>query len=277
MNAKELYQAGKLSEAIQAAIGEVKSNPTDLEMRAFLCELLCVQGDLERADKQLETLLKQDPKAAVGVTLIRQLVRAETARRDFFTAGRPPEMLDEDVPTEAMQLCLKASISCREGDTAAAMDYLAQAEEVRPKVSGKCDGKAFDDFRDIDDLCAPFLEVLTSTGKYFWIANERIESIEIHPPQRPIDLQWLRVHMIVKGGPDGEVYLPATYYSEEQEEAAALGRTTEWRGDEGEPIRGVGQRTFLVGEEARPILEIRQIEFDSPVGPNQPADTAEEQ
>jgi type VI secretion system protein ImpE len=87
--AKELLEEGKLQESIQAMNDEVKRNPADTQRRGFLAELLCVAGRLERADAQLEVILQQDTKAALGVALLRQLIRAETARRDFSTAGFP--------------------------------------------------------------------------------------------------------------------------------------------------------------------------------------------
>ena len=92
--AKELLEEGKLHDAIQALNGEVKRNPTDIQRRGFLAELLCVTGKLDRADAQLEVIVQQDEKAAVGVALLRQLIRAETARRDFFSSGRLPEFLE---------------------------------------------------------------------------------------------------------------------------------------------------------------------------------------
>ena len=69
--------------------------------------------------------------------------------------------------------------------------------------------------------------------------------------------------MIVEGGPDGEVTIPAIYYGSQAdlEDRVKLGRVTEWRGDEGSPIRGFGQRLFLMGDEARAILELKEITF----------------
>ena len=40
MKAKALYQAGKLTEAIQALSAELRDNPTDAQRRVFLFELL---------------------------------------------------------------------------------------------------------------------------------------------------------------------------------------------------------------------------------------------
>ena len=57
------------------------------------------------------------------------------------------------------------------------------------------------------------------------------------------------------------MYLPTTYPgSREQDAALKLGRATDWSGPEG-AMRGSGLRTFLVGDEARTILELGEIEF----------------
>ena len=41
-----------------------------------------------------------------------------------------------------------------------------------------------------------------------------------------------------------------------------LGRMTDWRGGEGGPVRGVGQRMFVVGEEDRSIMELKELTFN---------------
>src|SRR5258705_4901662 len=91
MNAQELYRAGNLADAIRAQTDEVRAHPADVERRSFLAELLCIAGNLERADKQLETLEQQSPKSATSIALLRQLIRAETTRREVHASGRAPE------------------------------------------------------------------------------------------------------------------------------------------------------------------------------------------
>src|SRR3954447_2579846 len=107
-NATEAYKAGKLAEAVAAALEAVKAAPADRGKRFFLAELLVFAGDLERADKQLDVLFKPDSPDLPMVTLFRQLIRAETARREFFTQGRVPEFLAQ--PSEGVKLHLEASI-----------------------------------------------------------------------------------------------------------------------------------------------------------------------
>jgi type VI secretion system protein ImpE len=117
--------------------------------------------------------------------------------------------------------------------------------------------------RDADDLLAGSFEVLTTTGKYFWIPTERVQTLEFHPPKRPRDLLWRRASMSVAQGPDGEVYLPAVYVTDAPvADALRLGRETDWRQADGGPVRGVGQRLFIVGEDAAPMMELGNFRFD---------------
>lgn len=267
MNSKELYQAGSLSEAIAAATEEVRQHPADLSHRGFLCELLCFAGELERADRQLDTIGLQDPQIVAGVGLFRQLIRAEQARRDFYASGRVPEFLE--TPSPQLQLHLQAAIRIREDKIQEAMELLDQAEKQRPVVAGVCDGQPFEDLRDLDDLCASFLEVLTNNGKYYWLAIERVERLEFFAPEHPRDLLWRRTHLVMRDGPEGEVYLTALYPGSEtsSDDRIRLGRATEWIGGDGSPVRGLGQRMFLIGDESRSILEFKELTLSGVVAP----------
>lgn len=268
MTPTEHFEAGQLTEAVDAAIAAVKKDPLDAARRVFLCELLCFAGNLERADKQLETVILQEPKA-IAILSFRQLLRAGKARQECFADGRVPEFLGE--PTPALQLHLRASIMIREGDSAQAAQLLQEAEETRPKMRGTCDGESFDDLRDVDDMTASFFEVLTSNGKYFWIPTERVRLIEFRPPEVPRDLIWRRAHMVVQDGPDGEIFIPALYWRTDQsgDNQLQMGRATDWQED-GELVRGVGQRTYLIGEKDRGIMEISEIEIPEPRVPPTP-------
>lgn len=267
MNAHELYQAGQLNDAVAAQIEMVKKKPTDQQARGLLCEMMIIQGALERADKQLDLLAHQTPEQAMGISLFRQLIRAEEARIQFFTEGRVPEVLAE--PDEKMQSYLQASILVREGDLAGANEVLSQAEERRQPISGECNGAPFTDLRDIDDRTPTVLEVLTSTGKYYWVPFELVSHITFHPPQRPLDLLWRRVTLETTiDHAEGDVYLPCIYFQQDPEqmsEAQRLGHETDWNGNEGEPIQGIGQRLFLMDDEAISIMEMKELSFNNAV------------
>lgn len=263
-NPSEQFDAGDLSGAINATLELVKQHPIDTGKRAFLCELFCFAGDWERADKQLELIAKQDAEAMVGAGLIRQLIRAATARQEFYQEGRLPEFLGEAPPL--LQRHLKASIALRGQAVSEAAHLLAEAEKQRRPTPGRCNGKPFDDWRDLDDLCAPFFEVFTSNGKYYWIPFDRVQVIEFRAPEHARDLLWRSAHLTFAEGSDAEVFLPALYVdsSASSSDRLKLGQMTEWRNDGDGLTRGVGQRMFLAGEEAQAIMELERVEF-SPI------------
>jgi len=270
MTAQDLYEAGQLSAAIEAALSEVKSKPTEVSRRYQLVVLLCFNGELERADRQLDMLSTQHPDSAMGVALLRQLIRAELCRREFHTAGRVPEFTDE--PTELIKRHLKASICLREGEAGEAANLLAEAETERPRIVGVCDGQPFEDLRDLDDLLAPVFEALTSSGKYYWIPIRAVTSLEMPPPGSLADLLWRPVRLTMLNQPPGAVYMPTLYVGSDQDEQEniRLGRATQWLGGEGAPVRGRGLRMLMVGEQARPILDIGHLEIKPEAGQESP-------
>ncbi|MGK0153419.1 MAG: type VI secretion system protein ImpE [Neolewinella sp.] len=272
MDAAELYRAGNLAQAIEAATAAVRKKPADIVPRGFLSELLCIAGNLDRADAQLEIVTNQQPEAIAGVSLMRQLIRAARSRQEFFDAGRVPEVLSE--PTPSVRKSLEAQALLRSGDTAGAAKLLQEVEETRPKISGTMisstmtaqgeAGKPFADLRDLDDLACSVFEVLTSTGKYYWVPMENVVSLSPRKPERPIDLLWLPAEMSVKDGPDGVVYIPSIYGSTALDGDASLllGRATEWDESAADIVRGTGLRMFLMDDADLSPFELGEIEFD---------------
>ncbi len=268
--AASLFRSGNLTGAIAAAQATLRKAPTDLGARVLLAELLCFGSNLERADVILDAASTIDPSSALVVAEFRQLVRADMARRQLFRDGRVPEFLGE--PTETQRMQLAAFVALRAGDIAEAATQAAGAEAARPHCAGKHKGTAptgtaFDDLRDVDDLLAGTLEVLTTTGKYYWIPIERLISVTFHPPKRPRDLLWRRASVSVDAGPDGDVYVPVVYAGDEtMTEGQRLGRETDWQQAEGGPVRGIGQRVFLLGEDDVAVMDLSELTFTNAGG-----------
>jgi len=257
-----LLRAGRLADATAGAQAAVRKAPSDLGARILFAELLVLSGNLERADVILDAATAVDPSTAMVAAEFRQLIRADMARRQLFRDGRVPEFLSD--PTETQRYQLAALVALRAGDVADASRQAALAEESRPHVAGVHAGKPFDDLRDIDDLLAGGFEVLTTTGKYFWIPTERVASVEFHAPKRPRDLLWRRASMSVSEGPDGEVYIPAIYATDEtMTDLQRLGRETDWHQQGDGPVRGIGQRVLLVGDDDVSMMELGAIQFNA--------------
>ncbi|CAH2602714.1 Protein of avirulence locus ImpE [Rhodovastum atsumiense] len=257
-----LFREGRLAEAVVAAGEAARRAPTDAGARILLAELLLLAGDPVRADAVLSAAAAIDPSALLVVAEFRQLLRAAMARRQVLGEGRLPDFLGE--PVAAQRHLLQALVALRAGDTASAAEAALAAEAARPAAPGLLsrDGASepFEDFRDACDLWGGTLEVLTTTGRYFWVPVERIAAIDFHPARRPRDLAWRRCTLDVRDGPDGDVYVPALYdMPPDTPERLLLGRATDWSATP--PVRGSGQRVFLVGEDGIAIHQLAALSF----------------
>lgn len=234
MDAKTLYQEGKLSEAITALNAEVRDRPTDVQLRTFLFELLCFAGDHERARKQLDVLVRSDPEATIGILAFGRVLECEEERATMFAEGSFPE----------------------------------SAKEARP-VRGRLNGEPFERLEDADPRVGARLELFLG-GQYSWIPFEHLTQVSVEPPQRLRDLLWCPASL--KGGASlesvdfGGALLPALTagVSGDDDDLVRLGRVTRWEElPDGSDVP-VGQKMLLVDDEDFPILEVRELEIDGP-------------
>jgi type VI secretion system protein ImpE len=255
MNAKQHFDSGNLSAAVEAAVAEVKQNPSDNARRTFLFELLSFAGDLDRAQRQLEAIGHLDAESEWAVQVYTNILHAERARRRFFSDGLKPEFLFD--PPPYAQLHLDAANRLRDGRPDEAAELLQRSEAEQPGVRGEVNGRPCDEIRDCDDLLAPFLEVIVLRD-YVWLPLEQIRELETSPPERPRDLVWLPARFLLSDGSQQRGYLPLTYCGshEHADDLVKLGRMTDWREGEG-PISGVGLHTLLAGEDAVGLSELR--------------------
>jgi len=236
MTAKELYQAGKLDEAVQALSAELRNDPTDARRRTFLFELLCFAGDYDRAEKQLDVLAQSNKDADMGALVYRAALHAERLRQELFQK--------RDFPTGG-----------------------AASAEAAP-LKGLLNGKPFSSIEDADPRVGERLEVFAA-GAYLWIPLQHVASVEIPAPKLLRDLLWtpalVRTGPSFKGTELGEVLLPvlSPFSWKHSDGNIRLGRATEWQEEENGEAIPIGQKMFLVDDEEIPILEIRKLEFVS--------------
>lgn len=231
MRARELFQAGRLDEAIEALSAELRDNPADTQRRVFLFELLCFAGLYDRAEKHLDVLARGGQQAGMGTLLYRSAIHADRVRQDMFRTGSFPH------------------------------------SPVSPRpVSGTLNGKPFSSLTDADPRIGARLEVFAA-GQYTWMPLEHIASVRMQAPSRLRDLLWtpavVRTADTFKGVDLGEVLIPAMtpLAFEEADDAVRLGRVTEWYAlDDGTQIP-MGQKLLLVDGEEVPILEVRELDI----------------
>jgi len=215
---------------VQALGVEVRDNPTDIRRRTFLFELLCFQGEYDRAEKHLNVLADATPDARMGAVLYFSALHAERVRMETFQK--------KDYPP------------------------IAALSNDR---SGTLNQKPFHSFEDADPRVGARLEVFAA-GAYLWIPLAHVESIEMEAPKRLRDLLWIpalvRTGPAFKGTELGEVLLPvlAPFSSRRSDDNIRLGRATEWDEADGQALP-FGQKVFDVDGEEVSILEIRKVEF----------------
>jgi type VI secretion system protein ImpE len=262
-NAGEAFKAGDLAAAVTSAQAAVKAAPRDSGARWLLAELMLFAGDAERADRMLDAAVLDEPSPAV--LEFRKLLRAEVIRQQVWNDGRAPKFSGDDA-TPAQSAAVRAAVLARAGAAEEAAAEALSAEDLRPKRAGTAelaDGTtlSFDDFRDADDLFAPMVEVLTTNGDHLLVPVERVASLEFDAPRRPRDLAWRRTAIDLRDGTEGVVYMPSIYPAPPGEpDPVRLGRVTEWDDTCG-PVRGRGQRMFLIGDEAVALCDLASIRF----------------
>ena len=263
MDAKQLFDNGDLQGAISQLVADVKANPLDLRNRIFLFELLCFMGDFQRAERQLDAVAQVSGDATVelGIELYRGILRAEASRRQLFQGqSRQPKFLSEPPPYTALHL--KALTEIIQQDFDKAETSLEKSGDLRKSLHGQVDNTHFDDFKDGDDLIAPFLEIFIRAD-YLWLALEDIVRLEIRPPRTLRDLLWIPGKLELREQQTIDVFIPVQYYgsSDHAEDPVKLGRMTVWENVGEETNLGKGQRTFLIDGDERSLLEIRNVEF----------------
>jgi type VI secretion system protein ImpE len=229
MNAKELYQAGKIEDAIQGLAAELRNDPTDVRRRTFLFELLCFMGELDRAEKQLDILSDISKEAGMGTLIYRSAFQAERLRREMFHQKSFPQTT------------------------------------AGPVTKATINGAVFGTIEDADARIGPRLEVYAA-GSYLWLPFAHITSVRMEAPKRVRDLIWIPA--ILKTGPGcggldlGEVMIPALtpFAFRHADNSVRLGRQTVWEEVDG-IVAPVGQKLLLVDGEEFPILEVRTLEF----------------
>jgi len=240
MTARELFQSGRLQDAVEALGEEVRNAPLDAKRRTFLFELLCFAGEYERAEKHLSVLADASQSAGMGALLYRSALHAERIRQQMFA--------DRSYP---------------------------MAHAIRPRAIARA-GEFGKSFSDADPRIGGALEVFVA-GSYSWIALEQIARIEIPKPKRLRDLLWTPA--IVTTTPEykamelGEVLLPviSPLSSRYEEDEVRLGRSTVWIEDETCGEVPLGQKLFVMDGQEIPILELGTIEFEDALGESRAA------
>ncbi|QDT55808.1 ImpE protein [Caulifigura coniformis] len=259
MTAAELFHIGKLSEAVEAAIAEVKDQPGDLARRTLLFALLSFSGDLERARRQIDVVGNQ--AALSEAPIYHSLLAAEELRRKVLTEGLRPKFFEE--PPARIEKHLQAIGQLAARQFSEAETLLRAAEEERPEFSGELNGTPFDDFADANDVTRSIFEFQQGRD-YYWIPCDQLAHVQVVMPEpiRPRDLYWAPCQVILKSGATQRGFTPVMYVNSWQSstDELKLGLQTTFR-DDGGVYTGFGRKQFVAGEGDPTVFDLGDLTF----------------
>jgi type VI secretion system protein ImpE len=260
MDSKDLIRAGRLIEARKQLTEDVKSAPADAGNRTLLFQVLFLCGEWDKAERQLDVIATQNPKAETGVQVYKNLLHGEKERKEVFQRSRQPSFLTGR--PQYLDSCFAAWDKLKTRDVEQAQELYDLIEEQRPVLSGTLNGTSFNGFMDLDITLCFFLEAFVH-DRYIWIPFELLRELSIEPPKKLFDLLWIAARITTWEGLSINAYLPALYPDTfmHEDDLVKLGRMTHWTPLGGPFFKGVGQHVFQVGEEEIPILEIRDTIF----------------
>lgn len=253
---KELIQQNSLSKACEILEHELKDDPLSTEKRALYVELLCVSGELEKADNQLDMMVRQNPDFLIGAVNLRQLIRAMQSRIDFYNGADSASLFFE--ADEEIQVLLELRLALKEDRVADAEEAAQKLEQIRTTTPVLINDEQYLDVRDLDDSLCGYIELFGTDGKYYLTNFSNIEHLEVKSPESLIETILRRVEVSIKNGPSGEAFLPIVY-AESTSPAELLGRETDWREHSEKLFSGIGQKMWLVGDQAIAITDITSL------------------
>lgn len=273
--AHDLLRDGDPDAALAALQDQVRAEPADAKHRVFLFQLLALLGSWDRALTQLNVAGELDAGTLGMVQLYRGAVQSEALRTEVFAGRRTPLIFGDPEQWIALLLeALRVSSDGAGGDSGRAQALRDEAFEAAPATAGRITSdssgdQAFEWLADADTRLGPMLEAVIN-AQYYWVPIHRISSVVCEAPEDLRDLIWQPAQFTWANGGEAVGFLPVRYPGTENanDPRLRMARKTEWE-EQGGVYCGIGQRILATDSEEYPLLDVRQIEFDS-------ADTSEE-
>lgn len=253
---KKMIQAAKLTQAIEYLEQQLRDDPLNADFKSTLTELLCINGEYERADKLLNLIVQKHPDFLIGASNLRQLIRAAQSRQDSLTGQSVPKLFSEiDVHSEAF---MKLRVELNQGLQEDVTQEAIALEQVRPMVAININDQPNQEVRDLDDTLGGFVEIFGTDGHYYIAQLSEIDYIHFKPVTSLIEQVWRRVDIAIKDGPCGEAHVPVVYASSETD-PQKLGRETDWQERAKDVMTGLGMKMWFVDNTALPMNEISKL------------------
>jgi type VI secretion system protein ImpE len=254
MSPTELFHEARLDEAVAAQAALVRGRPEDIGERLLLCALLAFHGDRDALRRHLDVLSSAPAELQSYLAEWRDLLAADDARH---AGERPAFLIDPPAHLLRRAEALEQLRSGRPGDV---RDLIDAADEAAPWVEGHVDGRAFDGWRDADELLGPAIETFHG-GRHYWVPKDQVRRLRLEPEEGLRDRLYRPMTLRLTDGREWEVFLPTLYTgtASHPEEGIRSGAGIDWVERDG-LMRGLGSRLYLFGEEELTPTEFRQVE-----------------
>lgn len=251
-----------LTAVMQETEQQIKLNPTDPAQRWLLFQLLCLQGDWQRALKQLQTCAQIKSGFEQQAHAYRGLITCELYRQECFAGRKRPGVIQQQ-PAWVDQL-LDAIAQNYSGNETQADEIREAALSSTKDVSGTVEpGGTFVWIADSDTWLGSTIELVIG-GIYTWLPFEQIHSISSKPPETILDLLWKPAQLTLKNGSEHPAFLLARCCgSELAGEPLMLCRETIWQEHGKTSVRALGQKTWQTDRGDMGILEITSCIFET--------------
>lgn len=267
--AEQALRDGDPAAAVKLLQDQVRAKPADSKLRVFLFQLLCVQGQWDRALNQLTVASEMDAGALPMAQAYRETIQCERLREEVFRGKKAPLLFGE--PETWVALLIEAMLRDGRGETADAARLREQAFAEAPATSGTIGDQAFEWIADADMRLGPVLEAVVN-GKYYWVPFSRLAEIKIEEPKDLRDRVWMPCHLTFSNGGEVVAFLPTRYAGTNlADPLLALARRTDWS----EPMPGLfvgqGQRMLATDQGDFALMDARTITLNATEGETEAA------
>lgn len=238
----------------------IRKEPGNAALRTYLFQLLCVQGQWQRALNQLQVAAQLDAAAIPMAQTYREAIRCEMMRAEVFAGKRSPQTIG--VPPSWFGLLVEALRLVALGELGKAADLRAEAFEAAEETSVSIDGMSSSWIADADSRLGPVCEIIIN-GQYYWLPFSLLGELRFEGPEDLRDFVWTPAQLGLANGGQQVALIPSRYPGSEShdDDRIRLCRLTEWENIGSDAWRGMGQRVWTCEAGDHALLDIRHVSF----------------
>lgn len=263
MTLEELFQHAEPQQLHEHIVSQLKDKPGDLSLRSLFVQVLCLEGEWERALKQTDALMKLHPETAIFCCTTTELIHAEQLREHIFAGNGQPLFFGSPEPW--ISPMLKALPLYAKGQTALATALSRQALDAMPEMPANINGDTHVPWiLDGDARLGGVLEIMMR-DHYYWLELSKISSLQLAQPSHPIEVCWMQARLTMRTGEIHTVRMPSRYPfatpHQEEEPALLMAKETSWEETTDSLWLGQGLRGWATPETVIPMMNIRQMQL----------------